>query len=208
MSKDSRDPTANAPVRTVHDAYRRCLQAREQWLQVASLGKGDDAQEAAHAELHAATLTWAETLQPYAAATTGEVERLWTSAPLWPIGPKQRKVPVCVECDATYMELDAGDRCDECGATVVTGVEYVRGEDGQIEQEYERGLDSLSNYRDRTEVIEREVGTFNPTTRVEERPIRLPPENLFRAARLLDRLAQQAELLATPDNPLADPQEV
>jgi hypothetical protein len=205
---DGDGPPTTAPIRTVHQAYRRCLQAREQWLQVASLGEGADAKEAAHAELHAAVLTFAETLQPYAVAQGGVVDTLWTEQELWPIGPKRQQTPVCVECDATYPDATTGAECGACGAALVLGVKYVRDADGQIEQKYERGLESLSEYRDRTEVIEREVGTFNPTTQTDERPLRLPPENLFRAARLLDQLAQEADLLVTPDDPLAPASEV
>jgi hypothetical protein len=209
MSEESGDPPASGPRKTVHDAYRRCLQAREQYLRSKSLGDTPSAQEAAHAELHAAVMTWAEALAPYAETTKGDVEQLWTSIRLWPVGPKREQVPICVECETPHTGLTAGDLCPDCGdAQVVLRVQPVRDDEGKLVQEYETGLQSLSTYRDRTEVVQRSSGTFNPTTRTEERPLRLPPENLFRAARLLDQLASHAQLLVTSDDPLASPQEV
>lgn len=198
--------------RSIREAYQNCLLARRQWMSVRGRTSRGDAREDAHADLHETTLAWFETLVPYIAERPGEVKQLWESAPLYPIREKTTPVLGCDDC-GWYVPSDSddaddvsvGDACPvrECATGAIGTHDLVeRDDDGNVLYEWACGLKRLSSWTNRTETVEVDSGQWETDSNTVERPQRLDPTVLMRAARYLDLAAEEAGLLEESDRAL------
>jgi len=111
------------PKTAVEGSYKRCLDARRTWIRQAAYGFADFARDQVHADLHAATMEWFETLHPYSSERQGDVQEYWSKAPLWPIEPQTTIALWCPACGAVYPDdhdlvQAAGNICEDCSAAV------------------------------------------------------------------------------------------
>lgn len=186
---------------------KKMLEARHSYLFHRSLGAASEAnQEALHANLHTSVMTVWEALRPHAvSASQGRVTELWEDVKLWPIQQKREHVTECDDCGGRLEGLQRGDACPECGGEVVINSYPVTNAAGDPEYVYECGLASLHKHQGREEVHTVKTGNFNQETKTVRRPQRLRPEYLFRAARLLDELAVELNIIAPEAKPVANP---
>jgi hypothetical protein len=203
MSDDDDKQIARRKVRSTLDDM---LEARRDYQYHVNLGRASQAnEEALHANLQTAVMTAWEALRPYAVGSSQrKVRHLWDDAQLWPVERQVEYVPICPACREQRAGLEAGDVCPECDGPIEYQQLPVRDADGQIQYKYAEGLGTLAEYQGQTEETVERTGTFSPQQRVVERPVRLRPEYLFRAARLLDELAEQLNIIGEEANPVAD----
>jgi len=192
------------PKTAVEESYKRCLDARRTWIRQAAYGFPDFARDQVHADLHAATMEWFETLHPYSSERQGDVQEYWSKAPLWPIEPQTTIALWCPACGTVYPDdhdlvQAAGNICEDCSAAVEHGEFYVTDDDGHPLYEWETGLATLEDWQDRTRTMTVETTGFKKGEEAVEVPERLTPEVLKRIARYLDQVAQELNLLADTD---------
>jgi len=208
-SSDDQQPGGG---RSIREAYQNCLIARRQWMSVRGRTSRGDAREDAHADLHETTLAWFETLVPYIAERPGEVKQLWESAPLYPIQKQTVDVLGCEDC-GFFVRLDSddaeeravGDPCptQACPTGALGEFQIVDQDDeGNELFEWACGLKRLSSWTNRTETVQVDSGQWETDSNTVERPKRLDPSVLMRAARYLDLAAEEAGLLEESDRAL------
>lgn len=197
MSESENQPVGQVTT-AIHRAYRECLAARNQWSGVNGRVYDEEVREELHADLNQAVMGWFEALYPYLSSQDG-VSEYWEDVDLWPTGVKQEKALICENCEARYdpQKIDASRGCPNCGSSLGWAMLRAYDDDGNVEYEYATGLKTLTEWTDKTEVITEKQGRYRPTTVKKVKPLRLPPENLLRAARLLDQAAEELGLLAT-----------
>ncbi len=199
MSSD--DDAPGRGTNTLLQLYVQSLDARIQFVESAAAGMTAAEREAHHANLHSSILAWWEALWPYL-EERDDMERWREEVRLWPKGPVIIRVLHCQQCEQFYEwrsdgNLFPGADCPICGPGFVRPTEvYDRTEEGKINYEWARGLDTLDGWQNRTTTVTKEKGTFRKKTVVEEKPVRLPPEVLFRVGRHLDKAAERLDLLA------------
>jgi hypothetical protein len=169
----------------------------------------DGVREQAHGDLHEAVMSWFESLVPYIAERPGEVKDLWEDAPLWPKTPETDPGLACDHGHAwdpdadDALVADPGDVCPECGAPV-EAVELLRYDDaGRQLYEWACGLKRLSTWTNKTVSVEVDGGEWSTESTTIERPQRLKPAVLMRAARYLDIAAEKCGLLEDTEQALA-----
>lgn len=196
--------------RKVRQFIDEMLQARRDYAHYQNLGSASGAsEEALHANLQTSVMAVWEALRPYAVDhSSGRIEHIWTEAKLWPTSRKVRHIPVCQNCSEVRQGLQRGEACPECRTAIDYRTEYITDDEGEPVCEYKRGVKSLYEYQGQTEVVQKTVGTYKPKTKTVERPVRLKPEYLFRAARLLDELASELNIIGEEASPIADPHEM
>lgn len=203
MTDEDADLSVPRPRRALERAYLESLEARFLWLEEASKGFPTATREELHGILHAKTMSWFEALYPFL-SDREQVEKYWEDVELWPLGYKTEVVDgvECPDCDhqePATETVQPGDVCLNCGDTYLDGIALevvVQDDDGEPVIEYERGLQTLEEWQDRTTTETYTVGTFQTKTRTVERPVRLTPDILLRANRLLDQAAEKLGLLA------------
>lgn len=70
------------PTRKLHEAYRRCIDARENMIHASSLGVDGPSSSLAHAELHSATVAYFEVAYPLI-KNNQSTTYYWEEAPVW-----------------------------------------------------------------------------------------------------------------------------
>lgn len=195
---ESEDQPVGQVTTAIHRAYRECLAARNQWAGVNGRVYDDEVREELHADLNQAVMGWFEALYPYLSSQDG-VSEYWEDVELWRVGVKQTKALVCQKCETRHdpETADPNLGCKNCGAGLGWVALPARNDDGDVEYEYATGLETLTEWTDKTEVVTEKKGRYRPTTVQKVKPLRLPPEALIRAARLLDQAAEELGLLAT-----------
>lgn len=210
MSADAQAGVAPASIR---QSYRQCLDARRQWMSVRGRTSDDTIREQAHADLHETVLAWFEALQPYISERPGEVKQLWEEAPLYPLEPASDVIDALLcgneECGAIYERtedgrLGAGSECPACGLPLEPGEAEVPAttDDGERLWDWACGLKRLAAWTSRTETVDVSGGKWTNESTTIERPERLDPDVLIRAARYLDLAAEECGLLEDTDRAL------
>ncbi|MFY4814524.1 hypothetical protein ACOJIV_17775 [Haloarcula sp. AONF1] len=198
---------SEARATEIREAYQRCLDARRQWMSVRGRTTDPRYREKAHADLHEAVLSWFEALVPYISERPGEVKQLWEGAPLYPVQPVTQKILVCANDHAYLRNTEDGpsktDLCPDCGTPLQPDEQPKRDEQGRQLFVWKQGLKNLSSWTHQTVTEETSGGELSSATKTVERPQRLDPEILMRAARYLDLAAEQCSLLATTDDAIA-----
>lgn len=188
----------------IRGAYQRCLDARRQWMSVRGRTTEPQYREKAHADLHEAVLSWFEALIPYISERPGEVKQLWEGAPLYPTEPVKQEILVCGD-DHAYprhgeSSPDGSGLCPECGMPLTPDEQVKCDQQGRPLYVWEQGLKNLSAWTHQTVEKKTGGGELSAATKTVERPQRLDPKILMRAARYLDLAAEQCSLLATTDD--------
>jgi hypothetical protein len=204
--KDSVEPRTN-----VRQAYERCLATRQQWRSVRAKTVDPEVRDEAHGDLHEAVMAWFETLVPYISERPGEVKQLWESAPLYPEEPKLVDALGCgnddcgfvVETDRDDHELNPGSKCPYCQTPIEPGqVVDVDDDDNEL-YHWACGLKRLASWSSATTTETVSSGKWSTGEKTIERPKRLDPDILLRAARYLDLAAEECGLLESTDRALA-----
>jgi hypothetical protein len=197
VSADDEGRAGTIPTRTVHDAYRQCLQARQAYND--QRGRGAR-QEALHRRLHNAVYVYFEALRPVLVGGDA-VDDYWEGSEDHHLWAKPA------------LRVDTGD-----GEELVTEEQLARldGElTAQVKQRGEQttvyeGLAAIDGEFNRVQRAREEyadaTGRHATTT---QRAEPLPVEVLLAAARLLDGAAQELDLLysvseSTPRTEITD----
>jgi hypothetical protein len=202
----SDEPEKRISRSKVREFVDEMLDARRDYQYHVNLGQSSRAsEEALHANLQTSVMATWEALRPYAVGSSqSKVVTLWEDSKLWPTERQVEYVPICRTCREERAGLEAGDICPQCSGTIEYQAAPKRDEEGNILYNYATGLGNLGDYQGQTEEMVVERGTFKPQREVVERPVRLRPEYLFRAARLLDELAKELNIIGEEANPVAD----
>jgi len=196
MSEADDQPVGQV-TKELHKAYRDSLVARKRWVGVNSRVYDEDLRDELHADLHETTMGWFEALLPYLASNDA-VEEEWEDVRLWKKGVVHEPRLVCQSCETVYNPKDVESVvCPNCESEFQRRDLPVTDENGTPVYEWVTGLQTLTEWCDRTEVVQKKMGKFKPKTKTEVRPLRLSPDNLLRIARLLDKCADDLGLLAT-----------
>jgi hypothetical protein len=186
--------------------YKRCIDARRQWMSIRGRTSNEEYREKAHGDLHEAVLSWFEVLVPYISERPGEVKQLWESAPLYPVKPIYEAIWKCPNGDVYPQNQEDGpdetDLCPRCGSPLEPAERQVTDDQGRPLYFWKQGLKQLSAWTHETVVETVSGGELSAATKTVERPQRLDPEILMRAARYLDLAANQCSLLASTDDAL------
>lgn len=181
MSESEGIDGTGIPTRTVHEAYRRCLDARKEYIRARR--HNPELQNTAHKNLQDAVQEYFEAL--YELLTTEEaVEEYWggsEDAYLWTkeryyITVGDERIPADDLPKDKLAKIDLQEDAEK-------GVEYV-------------GLRALDGEFSHTETVEKDVSVAYGAYKVsEERANLLPVATLFKAARLLNQAAKELHLL-------------
>jgi hypothetical protein len=214
MSSSDEGTSSTIPTRTIHEAYRECLQARRNYQQAA----GGPFETDAHEALQDAVASYFEVLRPLLSSSNG-TDELWTKVKLWPTEPVHQPVVICPECGlyvpANEMDeagVEPGDYCPNCARDNPNRAGRPRleteqipktNDDGEVVYRYVEGLKSVDGIFDQR--VERTVEYSDALgghqdTRVETQLVQ--PEHLKTIARKLDEALKALNLHAKADDKL------
>lgn len=188
MSESQENHASGTPIRTIHEAYRRCLTARDEYYRVRN--EEPSLQTVYHRELQNAVQSYFEALYEHL-STEDAAEDYWEGskdAYLWSrerfyITTDEGKVPAETLPKDQLAEIDLEKHAEK-------RTEYV-------------GLQALKNEFDNTETVDQDISTaYGKFTKTRKQPNLIPVATLFRAARLLNQAAKDLGFLpsgAPPD---------
>ena len=197
--------SSSLPGRTIHGAYRDCLQARSDYQRAI----GGPMEGAAHEQLHDAVANYYEALRPLI-SSANVTEKLWEEDELWPVRPLFEEVGYCPSCGghaASSALQEKGiqvgsDLCPWCENAVLERDRAAKtDENGQVVYEWVQGLESLTDAWDRVEEVQVEyedgLGPYSTTKR---EAVLLDPSRLLTVARKLDEALERLNLHAEIDD--------
>lgn len=200
------DPESVPGGREIREAYKRSLQARQEYRRAV----GSDVEGWAHQQLHDATMDYFDALRPLLQSANATSD-LWEGVELWPVDYVTEPVAGCPDCGFSSDDLShTGALCPDCEAAddreagiLQRMAMPVRGEDGQPEFEYATGLQTLDDLRLDVEVHETEYSDAlgSSTSRTVQKRL-LEPEQLIAVLDALDEAMQQLDLLVNIDDTL------
>lgn len=198
---------SSVPSRTIHAAYRDCLQARSDYQRAI----GGPMEGAAHEQLHDAVANYYEALRPLLSSANA-TEELWKEEKLWPIRPRFQEVGFCPACNShaptdqlEESEISVGtDLCPWCENAVLEHDSVpATDEHGQMLYEWVEGLESLTGVWDRVEEVEVSYSdALGPYSTSRREAVLLEPARLLTVARKLDEAMVRLNLHAEVEDNL------